>query len=180
MPECVMESKEAREKSDPLELEKQMLVNCHVGSGTRTQVLCKINQSYLLTHLSSPSWFLPSWSLQGPWRCLPSTPDVYNCVFFLMPSCSLSRCFFLLLSSKRELCISLIFLHFADLNFYWLLLFYWLCPSVCFALFWTLFSCFLRRAIKLTAQILWFWSQWCCSSAWQSAADAFAPSLCCF
>ena len=37
---------------DPLELELEMVVSCHVDAGTRTQVLYKINRSYLLTHPS--------------------------------------------------------------------------------------------------------------------------------
>lgn len=47
-------SRGQKRTSDPLELELQIPVNCHVGARNRTWVFCKSNQCFqLLSHLSS-------------------------------------------------------------------------------------------------------------------------------
>jgi hypothetical protein len=48
--------RDQRRVSDPLELELQLSVSCHVGAGNGTRVLCKSSCCFLgLTHLSSSS-----------------------------------------------------------------------------------------------------------------------------
>jgi hypothetical protein len=44
-----------KKASDPLELDSQTVMSCHVGAGDGTQILCQtIQYTYPLIHLYSP------------------------------------------------------------------------------------------------------------------------------